>query len=457
LWLLLFLFYLNGNISAQEKGWTLSQCIAYARENNIVVKQQELGLQNAQIVLRESQLDYLPSLNLVGNYNISGGRVLDPTTYNFIDNQTINDINGAINLNMELFGGLKKYYILKRSELNLKSSILNVEKSKNDLTLNIIACFLEILFAQEKIKITENKINLVRSQENRMQELVDIGKKTIGDLLQIQAQLANTKNEKIIANGNLKKAYLSICQLLEITDYVNFQILIPDTLSINELSLNTDIETVLNEAQKLPEINSANLQVKIAKKDVSIARSALYPKINLLSGYGSTYSDVRQKTHRDSNGNLILDSSNNPIFIRYPFQEQVRDNANYYLTLGINIPIFNSFSIKSKIRVNEVALHRAEYDYLLTRKRLNRDVEKSYIDAQTSWQSYITSQKNVETNLESFRQIEHKLNLGLSTPLDYNIATDNLINAQSQLIQAKYEYIFTILIINFYLGKPIEL
>lgn len=437
--------------------WTLEQCISYAQSHNASIKQQELDIEDAQILLQQSKLDYIPSLGVSSSYNLSMGRVLDPTTYEFIENNTVQDFNASATISTELFAGFKKLYAKRRAALNLKSVFKGIEKAKNDLALNVTAGYLEVLLADENIAIVESKISLLQTQEVQSRELVEAGKITLGELLQVQAQIADAQGELLSAQNRRETAALNICQMLEIEDYKSFRVISPDAVVISPEDSTLEFDEVRESANMLPQISKAQLDIRVAEKDISISKAAMAPSLSISGGHGSSFSDARQKLRTDANGNPIIDLNNNMLYTRYPFMDQIRDNASSYISLSLNIPIFHSRQSKNKVRMNRIAKQRAEYDLILTQKQLDKDVQQSLIDARTALQKYYSSKVNVATNEESFHYVQQKLDVGTVTYVDYQVALDNLTKAKSQLLQAKYEYILRKQILNFYMGQSISL
>lgn len=435
-------------VHAQQR-WTLEECIDYGKENNIQIKQAELGNQNSAIELNQAKMNFIPSVGVNGGYNVSYGRVLDPTTYEFLENNLAGNFNSSVVLSSELFGGLKNIYAKQRAELNRNFTFLNIDKAKNDLTVNILSGYLQILLVEENIKIAQNEITIRETQLKLTQKKVKSGKSTIGDLLQIQASLSEAQTNLLSVKKQHEIAKLELCQLLEIENYADFTIETPDEDVLNGSILSLDNEEIAQISDTRPEIKSRELQVDMASKDIKLSKAAMYPTLGLNVGYGSTYSDVRKK--------LIYGNTPDPYEANYPFREQFRDNSSAYLSLNLNIPIFNSSFARNGIKRSKVALSSAEYDLLIAKKQLSKEIKQALINVETSYQSYVQSIDNVETNKESFRHIEKKLDVGAATFSDYDTALNNLVNAQSQQQYAKYEYIFNTKIIDFYENKPIRL
>lgn len=435
----------GGRLSAQDampggegrQRWTLEECIEYAREHNIQILQQELSLEDAELENLQSKLDYLPSVNASAGTGISFGRVPDETTFEIIENTSNTNMNLSASAGLDLFGGMRKLHTLRRSQLNLDATLLSIEKAKNDLALNVTAAYLDILFAEERVGISESQIATLRLQVEQSRQLVDAGKNTMSDLLQMQSQLADAEYQNILTRNQRTMAYFNLCQLLEIEDYTNFAIVAPENISIDPGLPPPSAAGIIEEAQALPQIGRAKLGVEIADRNIRLARSSYYPTLRLSGGYGSSYSEVQQQ------------------FMN--FGRQLRNNANGYISLSLSVPIFNSLSARNNVRAQKTAYRRAEYDMMIVQKQLNKEIEQAVIDATGALEQYYSSFQTVLTNEESFRMIEQRYNLGAASPVDYSMALYNLTNARSQLAQAKYQYIFKSKILDFYRGEPIHL
>lgn len=435
------------NVRGNIEMWTLRRCIDYALENNVEIKKQELSVKDAELDKTQSRLNYIPTVNGSGGYSLSGGRVLDQTTYQFLESSTNQSMNASLGVGTELFAGMKKLHTMKRADLNLQSVLMQVEKARNDLSLNITAAYLDILFAQEQQDIAVRHVEILEIQVGQVDKLVQSGRKTTGDLLQLQAELAEARYRQVESDNNLTLAYFSLCQLLEIDDFRSFRVVVPEDMALTKGIVQQEPEAVIEQAQSMPEIMGAKINMDIAERNIKIARAELYPSLGFSAGYGSSYSDGRMKP----------DMNNPDTFIRYPFKEQIRDNASFNVSLSLNIPIFNGLSARNNIKSYKIAADRAQYDYVVAQKTLNRQIRQACLDAAGAYQQYEAAEKNVETGDESFRMVEQKYNLGAASTVDYGIALYNLVSARSQMSQAKFKYILKTKIIDFYRGIPIEL
>ena len=430
---------------AQEHRWTLDECIAYAYEHNIEIKAQELAAEEKRIALSESKWSYAPDISASSSYSLSTGRVLDATTYEFVEQQTVGGNSTSIGANITVFSGLRNMYNLKRAQLDLRSSLLTVEKTRNDVRLNITAYYLEILCAEETIRDAEQVVSELKVQDEKTAKKVEAHKVTMADLLQIQSQLADAENDVLTARNNYDIARLNLCQLLEIDDYTSFRTAAPDVSELVRNGMTDDPAAILDAAQSLPEVESARVGIDLARRDLQIARAAYWPTVSLSAGYGSSYSDARQKMFQNPDGTYRYDA--------YPFFEQYKDNASTYVSLSLNIPIFGKFTTRKNVQRQKLAIQRAEYALHTVEKQVAKEVTQALIKARTAWAKYLGAQRYVAVAEEAARQMERKYDLGAASVTDYNASVTAAVKARSQLLRAKYEYLFEVRKLEYYRAK----
>ena len=281
---LLLLFGTSG--FAQERRWTLDECIAHAYEHNIEIKTQELTAAEKRIALAESKWSYAPDLSVSNSSSLATGRVLDETTYEFVENETVAGNSSSLGANILLFGGLKNYYNLKRAQLDLRSSLLAVEKMRNDVRMNVTAYYLEVLCAEETIRDAEQVVAELRIQEEKTAKKVEARKVTTADLLQIRSQLADAENDVLTARNTYDIARLDLCQLLEIEDYTTFRTVAPDVGVPARSGIADSPAEVFDAARELPELEAARVGVDMARRDLQIARTAYCRRSRSRSGTG---------------------------------------------------------------------------------------------------------------------------------------------------------------------------
>lgn len=429
--------------------WSIEKCIRHAIDHNIQVKQAMTSVDVNKLNKEQAKFNYLPSLSASVGYNASFGRSLDQTTYQYIDNKTVNNVNGSLSLGTQVFAGMSKLYNLKKSDLNLLASIQDVERIKNEITVALAAAYLQVLYNKEQISTSRNQIEVISEQITRTRKLVDAGSLPLGAVLELEAQLATEKYTLVSHQNNLDNSTLTITQLLELPDMAGFEIETPDVESIVAEAVIADVKSVNEQAQNLPQITASELRLKAAEMDVKIAKSRYYPTLNFNASYGSSYSDARQRPQLTPTGEVY--------YTGYPFFNQLGDNANAGLALSMQIPIFNGLTTRRNVHVSKLNVQSKDYDLKLAQNKLYKEIQQAYTDATGALNRFTSASTGVQSSQESFRYAEQKFSAGATTSVDYVTAKNNLLNAQSAMLQAKYEYIFRVKLLDFYKGIPITL
>ena len=428
-------------------GWTLEQCIRYALENNLSVKSQDLGLKVQENNYKASKYGLLPSVSADASQSTTFGRALDQTQYKYVD-QTVNYTNGSINANLVLFDGLQKQNTIRKNRYDFLAATSEFEKLKNDISLNITAAYLQILLDEELCRVNENQLALTREQVDQTRKLVDAGKVVQGNLLDIQAQEAAEELQVVNSRNTLDLAKLQLIQLLDLKD-TSFRVVLPDLNGFEIASVVSDLNAVYPVAEaNLPQIKSAQFKAESAKTAIRIAQGQHYPQLSFSASYGSSYSDIRERI-RIENGA--------PITEKYPFLDQMKDNKNVGIYFRLSIPIFSGFSTRFNISNSKANYQRAMIALQVEKNTLYKEIQQASSDAVASYKRFAASSKSVETLSLSFKYTQDRFNLGLINSLEYNTAKNKLAKAQSDLLQARYEYIFKSKILDFYKGNPIKL
>ena len=419
-----------GTLCAQtpSKVWTLEECIGYALEHNIEIKRQKLGIDDSEIGLSESRWDYAPSLSAGASYSISSGRVLDQTTYEFIENNVVGSSSASVSGSVQVFSGMRRHYALKKAKASLKASLAYLESVRTDVELNITAAYLQILCDQENLASAREMALMLESQMERIQTMVDLGRVTEADLLQIRSQHYAALNDVAAAEGQCRLSRMELCQLLEIQDWEDFAIepIEADDYDGMQLFPSTDSIAVENR----PEYRSAEAGVEVARRNLQIARSSYYPTLSLSAGYGTSYSGARQKAVQNPDGTYRYEV--------YPFFRQYLDNGSSYLSLSLNIPIFSGMSTRNSVRRAKNASMDAQYALQAVRKQLSREYEQALIEYQTSCRQYETAMEQLAYAEEAARMMTEKYNLGKTDFTSWNTAMTELAKAKYSLSKATY-------------------
>ncbi len=423
-----------------QPSWSLQKCVDYALENNIQIKQQELNNQYYQNQVSQAKSNRLPNLNGGLSNSMNFGRSLGyDNTYKNVNSS---QYNGYLSTDVTLWNGSILQNTIKQNELDLLATVQDYEKAKDDLILNIAASYLEILFAEELEQVAQAQIEVTQQQIKRTKQLVDAGSLARGALLEIEAQLAQEELTLVNRQNSVQLTYLTLYQLLELPMSESFKVEVPKLPEIKaNVSMANSYDVFKNAINVRPEIKAAQYRVESAKRQLDIAKGNQYPSLS----FGANYYNLYNNKYSDFDGNDIS------------LSEQLKNNKRYSMGLTLTVPIFNKFQVKNGI--SNAKLQIADYEYRLQSASnvLRKDIEQAYTNALAALNRYISSEKAVNSTQEAFRYTEEKFNVGMVNSVEYNQSKNNLTVAQSELLQARYEYIFRTKILDFYNGLPIEL
>jgi len=438
------LFFSQGLIFSQQKAWSLEDCIRYAIENNIQIKQQVIQTEYQKNALELSKLKLLPTVNGSASHNYSFGRALDETTYEFSNEQTVRSNNFYIGGSLNLFNGLQNYNTIQKNKYQVLAGELDLQSIKDNISLNIALAYLQILLNNELVSATGNQLQITMQQIEKTKKMVDAGSLAKGNLLQIEAQAASEELQYINIKNQLDISYLNLTQMLELQTPEGFKVVTPN-ISIDTNTIITGrIDEIYSLAQGLrPEIKSAELSLTASEYDQKIATGARIPRLSMNHSFSTGYSDYAKKP-------------SNPLE-PYTFSQQVSDNINYGIGFSLNIPILNGWQVNKNISNSKLGVENSRYALEGTKKQLYKNIQQAFADAVAALKKFNASIKAVTSTEESFRYTEQKFNVGMVTPVDYNASKTQLLNAQSDMSQAKYEYIFKTKVLDFYKGIPLNL
>ena len=427
--------------SAQgQTTWSLQKCIDYALQNNIQIKQQALNSEYYNNQLNQAKSNRLPNLNAGFQNNMSFGRTIGPdNTYLDINS---NSTSGSLSTNVTVWNGFTLKNSIKMAEMDLRASLEEMQKAKDDIMLNIAASYLEILFADELVVVAEDLVKITQLQLDRTGKLVEAGSLAKGSLLEIEAQYAREELNVVNAQNRLQLAYLALYQLLELPSSESFKIEKPTLPEIGaNLTLLNSMDVFKNAVGLRPAVKGAEFKLESARKQLDIAKGSLLPTLSL----GGNYYNFYNNKYTDRTGSKLV------------FSDQMKSNERYGFGATLNIPIFNRFQAKNGVSNAQIQVENTELQLQNTKNALRREIEQAYTNALAAFKRYVANQKTVVSSKEAFRYTEEKFNVGMINSVEYNQSKNNLSKAQSDLLQAKYEYIFRTKILDFYNGQTIEL
>lgn len=458
------------NLQAQEvKIWTLEECINYALDHNVNIKKQYLNVNFQEEVLNQSKLGILPNVNAFASHGYNWGQRVDPFTNEFATDR-VRSNNLYLQGDLNLFSGMQQLNTIKKNKINLNKAQYDADYYKDDISISVATEYLQTLYFLEYVTMARNQIEITNQQVDRTLKLVEAGTLAKGDLLTIEAQQASEELSLVEAENNLSLSYLNLTQLLELPTTEGFEIEKPELGLVEQTELFTPKKIYNQALENRPEIKSAELNVESSVTDLKIAKGAYYPRLSLSGSLGSGYSGANQigediftynpQIGQTASGEAVF--PNEPLtgygsFNPKPFNDQLSDNLNETVGFNLSIPIFNGWSSRSNVAQAKIGIENANLDLQLQKNNLYKTIQQAYNDAMAANNKNRAAQKKVHATSESFKYAEQKFNIGLINSVEYNDAKKEYNNALSELIQAKYDYVFRTTVIDFYLGKPLTL
>lgn len=438
-----FLFCLPAGAQEAPKQWSLEECIRYAIENNIDLKQKELERQNQEVTLHTSKYSWLPNLNASINENFGFGR--SESKDGLIVDRNSANTSASIQLSMPIFDGFKIPNDIAARKLDLKASIETLNKAKEDLSINVASYYLQVLYNKEMLKIAELQVALSSEQVTKTEALYNAGKVPESQLYDMKAQLAKDEVTLTESRNNVKLALLDLTQALELErDGENFDVLEPETGDAVEQYMSSIIppDQVYDYAVGVkPQVKEQEYLLESQKKMLKVAQAGYYPKLNFSAGYSNGY------YHNFGDGDY-----NNA-----PFSDQLKNNGQKSIGFSLSIPIFNRFQVRNSVRSARIAIHNRELLMENSKKILYKEIQQAYYNATAAQEKYVSSDKSVDTSKIAFSYAEDRYGAGKSTVFEYSEAKTKYAQSLAEQTQAKYNFIFRAKILDFYHGTPITL
>jgi len=415
---------------AQEKSWSLDECINYALENNIQIKKATLSTSRNEVLTDQSKANRLPSVSASVRQNFGWGKSLNTQTGEYGNLNGSNSTNYSVSSNVTLFNGYRLQNTIKQSELELEASKLYAETMKESVGLNIMNAFLQVIYADEQMKNAQKQIEATTEQLALAKERLNLSAISRSDYLQIESQLASEKLTLANAQSQLTMSKVNLQQLMELTVTDNFLVVSPNIDALVQQEQNLSATEIYETALKIrPQIENAKLNTKSALLDTDIARASLLPSVSMDAGLGTGYSSLNSG-------------------FNYP--TQLNNSINPSLGVTLSIPIFQKKQVKSNIAIAKIGVNDAELDELNTRNQLRKEIEQATADALSAKTQYQASIEQLRATTESYQLAEEKFKLGSLNSVDFLFEKTKLITAESQLLQAKYNLVFSNKIIDFY-------
>jgi len=424
-----------------QKQWTLQDCIDYAMENNITLKKSQLQKQSATEDLKGAKAALLPTVNASTNHTL-GYQPWKDTGMAYVTNGTVNtkvdktSYNGSYSLNGQwtVWNGGRNTNTVKLDRLAEQEAELSSRETANSIQERIAQLYSQILYLAENVKVNEQMLETSKKNEERGQEMLNVGKMSKADLAQLSAQRANDEYSIVETRSQLLNYKLQLKQLLEITDESEFDVAIPE---IGEEQILADIpalQTVYEEALlSRPEIERLQLSVKSSEVSVNIAKAGWMPSVSVTGGVTTSTNSL------SGNG----------------WGSQFKSNVNTQVGVGVSMPIYDGRSTKTAVNKAKIQQLQAQLNLQDQQKTLYSDIQQYWLNAVTNQEKYKAAKSSVESAQQSYDLLSEQFRLGLKNIVELLSGKDNLLNAQQNQLQSKYLTLYNQQMLSFYQGGEI--
>lgn len=451
-----------------QKSWTLEECIQQALSGNIRIKQQELNTRLSAIQYRQSISSLFPSLNGSASHVYNYGQTLDLYTNEFATDR-VRSNNFYLSSGVTLFSGFQLLNNIRQKHADFLAATYDTEKMKNDISLAVATAYLQVLYNTELLSIAQNQSALTAQQLEITAKLVDAGTLPQLNLYTMQAQYASEELQTVNASNMLDLSLLTLTQLMELQNTEGFSVVKPmvDVPESSALALTVD-EIYRKALLVQPDIKGAEMRLKSSEKGLYAARGSISPVITLNGSWGTGYSGASRIVDEvmlsgnmpigyTALGEIVYAPSYSYTYKVKSFSDQIRQNENKSIGVYVNIPIFNRLQSRNAIAGARIGVDMAGYNLTESKNQLYKNIQQARADAVAALNKFRAAEKSLTAFTESFNYTRQRFDAGMLNAVDFNDAKNKMTAASSELLQAKYEYVFRIKVLDFYQGKPLTL
>ncbi|TXD68958.1 TolC family protein [Aequorivita lipolytica] len=440
---------------------TLEECIDLALKNNLDLKQSHLNEKTSDINFRQNKNALLPTIN--GNYNlgISNGRSIDPFTNSFV-NEQLTFSNAGLGLDATVFNGFRLINSWKQAKLNLKAAEMETEAAKQALILNVTLTYLQVLNAQDLVKLAKARVGTIQGQLDRLRSLYEEETGNPAEYRDLQGQIAADASNLVESENTLETEIINLNTLINANEEITVAAL-DQKLEIEKYTY-TPNEVYTQALDVFPSVKASDLSLEAASKGVAVARSQYTPEISFFANLNTNYSSAARLftesgTSIIENGDFVTINNQNFAVLteqsnfkseEIPYNDQFANNLNSSVGFAVTVPLFNGFRAKNNVALEKIKKEEAQTTLEMTKLNLQQSVKQSYNTMQAAFERYSLLQDQVEAYKESFRINEIRFNNGVSNSVDYIISKNNLDNAQINLANVGYEYLLRVRVLEYY-------
>ncbi|NDV66729.1 TolC family protein [Bacteroides sp. 224] len=427
----------GNNLSAQERPavWDLESCINYAMEQNITIRQNKIAAESAYVDVKTSQAALFPNLSFSTSHNFANRPW--PQGNNNSKKNTYNG-NYGLNASWTVYNGGKNTKTIEQQKLNNRVSELNVEQSEDDIEISITQLYVQILYADESVKINQNTLEVSEAQVNRAKELLKAGYIAQSDYAQLEAQYSNDKYSLVNSQAALQNYKLQLKQLLELDGEEEMNLLLAEISNESVVTILPGKSDVYRTALSIrPEIEASKLNIEASDLGISIAKAGYMPSLSLTAGIGTGHSNNSGKD--------------------FTFNEQIKDSWSNSVGVTLSVPIFNNRQTKSTVQKARLQYESSKLNMMNEEKALYSTIESIWLDANTAQQKYVAASEKLRSSQTSYELVSEQFNVGMKNTVELLTEKNNLLSAQQEVIQAKYMAVLNIQLLRFYQGENITL
>ncbi|HMS67718.1 MAG: TolC family protein [Saprospiraceae bacterium] len=452
-----------------QEVWDLQKCIKTAIDNNLTLKNAALTKESAAIDLTQAKHGQYPNLSGSSGTFLNFGRTIDPTSNQFIAANFFSN-NYSVNTGILLFNGFRLRNQIKQSELSFQSAMLDQEQTIRNITLDVATAYLNALFAKERINVAQSNLAISEQQLNQTQKLIDAGNSAPNEIFNIQSLFAQNNQALVAARNDYTLGLLQLKQLMNISVETNFEV--GANANVDNLTdpLSVELSTLMSRgSSNQPSLKARQIDVLAAEKGTDIAKARYYPTINLGGSLSTNYSnqgrivtgfntEISSQTVIFQNNPVTIGFQNQvPIFADKPYFSQLKDNLSYGFGLNISIPILSNYQIKGGVERAKINVERAEIALKQEQLTINSNIQRAYADAINARTSLDAIKATLDSEKNAYDAASKRFEIGAVNSFDLTNAKTRLDIANTNYLNAKYEYIFRSKLLDFYLGNEIKL
>lgn len=453
-----------------QESWSLQRCIQHALENNLNIKQSEINSELANINVKQAKHSRYPSLNASTSLNSNFGRSVDPVSNDFITQNFISN-NISLSTGVTVFNGFRISNTIKQSMIDKDAAEFDIDQSKRDIALSVANSYLNVLFSDENLAIAKSQLETSEEQLAQTQYLISAGVRPKNESLDILAQIATNEQQVILAENSKEIALLGLKGLLRLEPEVSMILEVPSDVNVDsDPDLLTFKEVYDSAMQSQPNVKAGNLRIESARMGEKIAKAGILPRVSIGGSIGSNYNNKAQKFDNFNDvlvtRDVVIDGQD-AVFGQVqsvpfdisdkPYLDQFDENLSYGVGLSVSVPIYNNYNVKAGIERSKLNILNAQTQNEQLKDLLKTTVQQALADAKAAKRKLNAATKSVDAQQASFNNAENRFNAGTINTFEYVTIKNGLAQAEVNAVIAKYEYLFALKIIDFYMGKPIKL